>query len=151
MVAEGPLASQIMKDNLKGNSPLPCGVNSSWNNCVEHNGIIIGLGTDLTHSLTMIHVAEDVLDENWPVQNWYREKHFKIVDGEIEINKTLRERKPHWGALHYGERTLCKDLISLGIMKSTIIDGVIVEILNSKELISFLNSKNKKGYPYFWV
>lgn len=151
MVAMGPLAEILMRDNLVGNSPLACGVNSSWNHCVEQDAVIVALGTDLTHSLTMIHVAEDVLDETWPIKNWYLEKEFLIKDGDFQERRKLRERAPKWGALHFGERTLCKDLIEEGILKSKMIDGVVVETLKAKELMQFLNKRNGAGYPYFWV
>jgi len=151
MVALGPLAETLMQDNLEGVSPLACGVNSSWNHCVEQDAVIVSLGTDLTHSLTMIHVAEDVLDETWPINNWYLEKEFSIKDGDFHKKVKLRERAPKWGALHFGERTLCKDLIDKGILKSTTIDGITVEVLKAKDLIGFLNERNNSGYPYFWV
>jgi len=151
MVAMGPLAKSIMQGNLKGSSPLACGKGSSWENCVNNGAVIIGLGTDLTHSLTMIHVAEDVLDEKWPVEDWYVNKTFFIKDGDYEEKRILRERAPHWGALHFGERTLCKDLINAGILKTTTIDGITVEVINSKDLIEFLMQKNSSGYPYFWL
>ena len=149
MVAAGRLAEDLMKDNLTGEFPLPCGVNSSWNHCVENDAWVLGLGVDLAHSLTMIHVAEDVLDEKWPVKGWYRHKHFEIIDGDLKIQKTLRERHPKWGTLCYAERTLCKDLIRCGIMKSVRVDGVLIELLRAKSLIDFLMSKNGNGYPYF--
>lgn len=149
MVAYGPLASKLMANNISGISPLPCGNNSSWNKCVENNATIIGLGVDLIHSLTMIHVVEDTLDVNWPIKNWYREKKFKIVDGDEQFRLTLRERRPKWGALHFAERTLCKDLINMGILKSHIVSGVQVELINSKELINYLRNRCSTGYPYF--
>ncbi|MCG3864918.1 MULTISPECIES: AAC(3) family N-acetyltransferase [unclassified Photobacterium] len=149
MVAMGPLATTLMNDNLSGLSPLPCGYESSWSKCIDHDAIIISLGTDLTHSLTAIHVAEDRLDKDWPISNWYREKRFIIKDGEFQQDITLRERQPKWGALHFAERTLCKDLINSGIMHSTKIDGVTVEVVKGKDLIEFLNKNNNSGYPYF--
>lgn len=149
MVAAGRLAERLMMDNLLGDSPLPCGNNSSWHHCFEENAWIVGLGTDLTHSLTMIHVAEDIQDTKWPVGGWYRLKHFQIIDGDDRKNRTLRERKPKWGTLCFAERTLCKDLLRIGIMKSTVIDGVLLEAVRARALIDFLMKKNKKGYPYF--
>ena len=151
MVALGPHAEKIMDGNLNGESPLACGINSSWNKCVKEDAVIIGLGTDLTHSLTMIHVAEDVLDGKWPVKNWYLEKKYLIKDGNFQKIRTLRERAPKWGALHFAERTLCRDLIKSGLLKCNVIDGVTVEVIKSRELIKFLNNKNFTGYPYFWV
>lgn len=151
MVAYGALAKKLMEGNLVGQSPLACGVNSSWNRCAEEDAIIVGLGTDLTHSLTMIHVAEDVKDADWPVEDWYVEKKFIIKDGDFEEERVLRERAPRWGALHFAERTLCKDLILAGLLKTSVVDGVVVEVLSAKALIEFLNERNSSGYPYFWV
>lgn len=150
MVAMGPLAQQLVMDNLKGDSPLACGIHSSWNACVNNDALIVGLGLDLTHSLTTIHVAEDVLDDKWPVSDWYIEKTFKITDGDYQEVRTLRERSPKWGTLHYAERTLAKHLIEAGILKTIQISGLTIEAIKAKELISFLNSRNQSGYPYFW-
>lgn len=151
MVAKGPLASKLFKSELSGNSPLACGINSSWKKCIDNDAIIIGLGTDLAHSLTAIHVAEDVLDDVWPVSNWYIKKTFRITDDTFDEKMVLRERAPKWGALHYAERTLCKDLLNEGLLKSTYIDGILVEVIRSKALLTFLESKNSTGYPYYWV
>lgn len=151
MVAFGPLAESLMKNNLAGESPLACGVHSSWKRCLDNDAIIVSIGTDLTHSLTMIHVAEDVLDESWPILDWYQTKKFSIKDGKTINEITLRERRPKWGALHFAERTLCKDLMNAGILHSSSIDGVLVETIKAKELVSFLSSKNSSGYPYYWT
>ena len=151
MVAVGKDAKQLMEGNLQGESPLPCGVYSSWYKCAEKDAWVVSFGTDLTHSLTMIHVAEDILDEQWPVQPWYREKKFLIQDGDYAEERTLRERRPKWGALHFAERTLCKDLLKNNIMKSTVIDGVLIEMLSSRRLLGFLQSHRRRGYPYFWT
>lgn len=149
MVAYGRLANEIMRDNLKDEFSLPCGKDSSWYKCTLNNAWVVGLGTDLTHSLTMIHVAEDVLDEKWPVKNWYRKKKFRIIDDKQSFEITLRERHPKWGTLCFAERTLCEDLIKKGIMRTAQIDGVILEIMRAKDLFAFLMSKNCNGYPYF--
>lgn len=151
MVAFGPLAEKLMETNLVDDFSLACGTNSSWKKCVDHNAYIVGIGVDLTHSLTMIHVAEDMNNKKWPIKNWYRKKKFRVIDNNYDKTFTLQERNPKWGALHFAERTLFKDLISNNILTSTIVNGVTVEIINSKKLIYFLNSKNSKGYPYFWT
>lgn len=151
LTALGPLAEKMMANNLEGDLPTPNGVNSSWKFCTDHNAWIISIGTDLTHSLTMIHTAEDVKKEKWPVKGWYRKKKFKIIDGDFETEKIVLERHPKWGMLHFGERKLSDDLLKRGVMKSTQIEGVLIESMRSKPLFDFLNSKNDKGYPYFWL
>jgi len=151
MVALGPLAKELMKNNLVGESSLPCGTESSWKKCVDNGAYILGIGTDLTHSLTMIHVAEDSWADTWPVRNWYLKKNYIVRDGDKSEEYSLRERKTKWGALHFAERTLCRDLIESGMLRSTIIDGVIVEIIESRKLIGFLRDRNGGGYPYYWL
>ncbi len=151
MVAHGPHAVPMMVNNLSGRNPLPCGIDSSWCYCYAHDAFVVSLGVDLAHSLTMIHVAEDLLDDKWPIKNWYREKHFVIRDNDGSKEATLRERHPKWGTLHYAERTLCKDLINQKIMRTTEIDGVVIECLKAKELIKYLNTRNHTGYPYYGI
>jgi aminoglycoside 3-N-acetyltransferase len=149
MVAVGRRAQHYMADNLVGVSPLPCGPSSSWAKVAADNAWVIGLGTDLTHSLTLIHVAEDLLDQAWPIRNWYEEKTFEIKDHDFNEHRVLRERLHKWGAYHFAERTLCKDLTQRNILTSTKIDGIVVEILSSAKLLDYLGTRNKTGYPYY--
>ncbi|EKT3962650.1 AAC(3) family N-acetyltransferase [Flavobacterium psychrophilum] len=149
IVAVGFHAERMIENNIKGKLNSSCGFNSSWKYCVDNNAVIVGLGTDLTHSLTIMHVAEEIMGDKWLVKDWFRERQFRVVDNDFDEIITVNERNPQWGCLHFAERTLCKDLINSGILKTATIDGVLVEVINSKELISFLNSKNKNGYPYF--
>jgi aminoglycoside 3-N-acetyltransferase len=117
---------------------------------LDNSAYIVSIGTDLTHSLTMIHTAEDS-NPNWNVKNWYRERKFIIIDGEFRMEKTILERQPHWGVLHFGERKLSHDLQKKGLLRSANIDGILVEVLEAKALVNFLNNKNNTGYPYFWI
>jgi aminoglycoside 3-N-acetyltransferase len=151
LVSIGPLAKPMMENNLSGDFPTACGINSSWKFCLDNSAYVIGLGTDLTGCITMIHLAEDMLDDKWPVKNWYRKRIFKIIDKDFETLKIVKERQPKWGAIHWAGRTLCKDLINNKIILSHNIDGILVEVLKSKDLIDFLNTKNSKGYPYYCV
>jgi aminoglycoside 3-N-acetyltransferase len=150
IVAIGSKAVDITENNFQ--DEFPCGLNSSWKYCVDNNALIVGIGVDLTHSLTIIHVAEDILGKNWPIKNWYRDRKFRVIDTQNNFDKIIdiKERHPKWGTLHFAERTLCKDLLKAGIMKSVLIDGVLIESLRANELIDFLNQKNQNGYPYFF-
>lgn len=149
--AFGPDAVKMIQNELKDDLPAPNGINSAWKYCADKNAWVISLGTDLTHSLTMIHTAEDVQKESWPVRDWYRKVTFRIIDRDFQIIKTVLERHPKWGMLHFAERKLSNDLIESKIMFSETIHGVLIEGLKSQQLIDFLNNKNKYGYPYFWL
>lgn len=148
MVAVGKDAVAMMEKNIKGVSPLPCGKNSSWNYCLQQGAKIVFLGVDVAHSLTMIHVAEDCYVEDWPIKNWYRNRMFRVVDSAGEKNILVRERDPKW-SMHYAERTLARDLLRFGIQKHVNISGIDVSVIDSKELLDFLNNRKSFGYPYY--
>ena len=57
----------------------------------------------------MIHVAEDLYENEWPVKDWYRNRQFRVIDNEFDKEVTIRERHPKW-ALFYAEREFSKDL-----------------------------------------
>jgi len=149
MVAKGPLASEMMRRNLDGPSPLPCGEQSSWKFCADQDATIVCLGVDASHSLTMIHVHEDCQDGRWPVAGWYRERLFHIKDSDFEADVTVRERHPKW-TIHFAERTLQKDLLRQGILKVAYIDGLRIEACNSAKLLDFLGSRPSPTYPYWF-
>lgn len=149
MASIGFHSENIMKHNIDEDDSLPCGKNSSWSKCADLDSLIVGIGIDLTHSLTMIHVAEDAYVGEWPLKNWYRKRNFIIKNNNTEVTRTFKERRPKWGALHFAERTLCRDLLKQGVLHSTVIHGVTVEYIRSKDLLAYLDSRNAKGYPYF--
>jgi aminoglycoside 3-N-acetyltransferase len=150
MVAVGPLARQMMENNVTGERPLPCGMQSSWKFCADHNAIIIALGVDMAHSITMIHVAEDSYEQEWPIRGWYRDRKFQIVDHGEMTRVVVRERHPKWAA-HYAERTLSKDLRHAGLMTRASIDGISVEVVGAGDLLRFLGARRSSAYPYFMI
>ncbi len=150
MTAVGSLASDMMQHNLEGEYPSPHGIHSSWKFCLDHGAIVVGLGVDLSHYLTITHVAEEAFP-NWPVsrEDWYRKRIFDIKDGDYQIQKTVLERKPKWGMLYYMEKRLKRDILKQNILQTREINGITVSIVDSQKYISFLNSKNSSGYPYY--
>jgi aminoglycoside 3-N-acetyltransferase len=150
MVAIGRHAAEMMENNIEGHLPTGCGPNSSWKYCVDHNAKIVALGADMAHSLTMIHVAEDSYETAWPVSDWHRVRKFEIIDRDFRKTISVRERRPKW-AIHYSERTLQKDMRTLGIMSSFDIESLHLDFLESSRLLEFLNSRKQRAYPYFGV
>lgn len=148
MVACGPEAEDMMCHNLDEENPLASGCNSSWYYCAKRNAKIVALGTDMAHSLTMIHVAEDAYDKDWPIENWYRLRLFDITSKGKTSRVYVRERHPKW-AIHYAERTLAKDLRAAGIIHEANIHGISMEYCESDALLAYLNARKASGYPYF--
>lgn len=147
MTAYGMHASDMMCRNVEGDLPTPCGINSSWEYCYRNGAKIIGIGVDLAHSLTMIHLAEDLFESSWPIKNWYRIRSFKIIDGIYEAIINVRQRRHTW-SIFYAERSFSRDLYKNKIAKNTCVYGLNISYCDSKKLINYLNSKKRQAYPY---
>ena len=152
ITAYGEDADEIFSKESISSLDLPCGPNSTWATLAKLDAKIVMLGVDLTHSLTMIHVAEDCYEDKWPVKDWYRNRIFRIVDQDNEFTVQIRERQPKW-AMSYAERKLSRDLYSQGIAKRMRVGSLDVTMLESRVLLEFLNNKKTSGYPYYltWV
>ena len=148
VTAYGAEVDRIFAKESINSLDLPCGPNSAWAALAELNAKIIMLGVDMTHSLTMIHVAEDCYEKEWPMKDWYRRRNFRVVDHDKEYLVKVRERHPKW-ALSYAERKLSRDLYACGIAKRAQVGSLDVTLLESNALLHFLNSKKKSGYPYY--
>lgn len=145
MCALGPLADEMMADNINGNSPHD--EHSAWKYCADHNAIILGLGIDLAHYLTMIHVAEEAYP-GWPIKDWFRKRNFIIKDGDFEMKKTVLERRPKWGMLHLADKLYTKDFKENGVLIENTVESTRIGVIESTKLIQYLNSRKTEGYPY---
>jgi len=151
VIALGRHSSEMMAGNLFDKNLVeiyPSGVESPWHYMVKNNAKILSLGTDMVHSLTMIHYVEDIKGLAWPIKNWYRKRKFIICNDGIKSELILNERDPKW-AINFAERTLRKDLLDAGILKSERFNGAKVEFLETDKVVNFLNKRNACGYPYF--
>ena len=150
--AIGAHAAAMMEHNMDEDYPKPSGPLSSWKYCLDHGAYVLGLGVDLEHYNSMLHVAEEAFgDWHWSDEEWFRYRSFDVVQDDKSIKRVVvRERKPKWGLLHIAERNLVHDMDKAGIYHRSLIDGVIpVCVENAQEAINFLRSRNRKGYPYF--
>lgn len=150
LVAIGKLAKQMMEKNLLGDVHLPHGENSSWKFCLDNQAIIVGLGIDLAHSLTILRTYEECNFSSWPVKDWYNKRLFNIIDKNFVTSISVLDRKSFWGMLYLPQINMRKDLINNKILKTYKVNGFPVEILESKKLFEFFREKNelRKCYPY---
>lgn len=150
--AIGAHAAAMMEHDMDGDFPKPSGPQSSWKYCLDHGAYVLGLGVDLEHYNSMLHVAEEAFgDWRWSDEEWFRHRTFDVVQKDKSVKRVVvSERKPKWGLLHIAERNLVHDMDKAGIYHRTMIDGVIpVCVENAQEAINFLRERNSKGYPYF--
>jgi aminoglycoside 3-N-acetyltransferase len=147
IVAYGPHADAMTQNNLSYEGQTACGEGSSWAYCFSENAKILMLGIDVVHSLTMIHVAEDLYEKDWPVERWYRNRKFRVIDNEFDRVVNIKERDPKW-ALFYAERRFSKDLVKSNLVKSQKIENLEISLCESRALINYLNSRKDSAYPF---
>jgi len=150
LTAIGKFSKPMMKNNLVGDLLLPHGENSCWKFCLDNHAIIVGLGIDLTHSLTMLRAYEECNRSSWPVKDWYDERQYKIIDDDFETSVKVLDRKQFWGMFYLPQIKMRKDLLKNNILKSFLVDGIPVETVDSHKLFLYFDEKNKqqRGYPY---
>lgn len=148
VVAVGKHAARMVAHNLDGIEPTPHGPNSCWKYCVDNNALVIGLGVDMPHYLTIIHVSEEC-SSDWPIKDWYRKRKFEIIDKDFKVNKVVQERRPIWGLFYFAEIKLEKELIKNKILKTETVEGLKISIIESKSLIEFLRHHPHRAFPYY--
>lgn len=95
LAAKGPLAKEMFANEL--NDDLVFGPKSAWKFLSDHHAKVLFLGADAYHSITEIHLCEDLLGCEWPVKDWYKKQPFLIKrsDGST-ICFEARLRKMFW-------------------------------------------------------
>jgi aminoglycoside 3-N-acetyltransferase len=146
--ARGPLAASLLDGNLFDDA-LPHGVNSSYARVAERNGLVIGLGTPLIESLTIVHMGEDLRDADWPAPQFFRRRRFIVSSEGIDREWRVRERRPLF-ARAYAEGQLHRDLLAEGILHESSVGSYRVDWLHSGELLAYLRFRNERSpYPFF--
>ena len=148
IVAVGKHAKNMIEHNLEGDAPTAHGPNSSWKFCLDKKAVVIGLGVEMPHYLTITHVNEEC-SKNWPIKNWYRKRTFDIIDRDFKIRKEVLERRPVWGTIYFAEKKYRKDLLNNNILKIENVEGLNISIIESDRLTNFLKVHKHKGYPYY--
>ena len=150
LTAVGPLAANMMQHNLDGECPSPHGINSSWKFCYDNGAIVVSLGINRNYG-TIRHVVEEAFPD-WLVsdEDWYRKRIFDIRDGDFQIRKMVKERKPKWGMIYFLSEKFKQDLLKHNIRIEKEIDGITVGMIDSQKYIAFMRNKSKNdAYPYY--
>lgn len=143
LVAIGREAKNMMKMNL--DTDLPHGKNSAWAYCSEHHAKVLFLGVEPFHSTTAIHVCEDSMDTEWPINGWYKNQEYEIQVNGRTIRKLCRERKQFWNQ-YLTEQYCSRMLIKSGNLQSDIIEhtyiGYIKDMGKMTEYVTRMVTEN---------
>ena len=94
LAANGKYAEEMFANELRDTASH--GPHSAWNFCAEHHAKVVFLGVSPNHSFSEVHMAEGVLEENWPIRDWYYSQRYQIkIKGEWQ-EKTFLVRRTFW-------------------------------------------------------
>jgi aminoglycoside 3-N-acetyltransferase len=150
LAACGPLADELLRDNLNEHKPLPHGIYSGYYRFCQHNGLVVSIGIPLRRCLTLLHVAEDVRDEQWPIKDFFRERRYRLQHEGCE--KVVVVRKPD---LHYSRFSICwftatHCLLRDGILHEGKVGGIHVGWARAKEILDYCMERNATStFPYY--
>ena len=147
LVANGREATSMMKNNIYGDLIYAHGELSSWKYCVDKKAKIIGIGLNLEHSLTIIHVAEDCRPKMWP-KYWYKERKYVIKEKQEEYCVSILERNK-FTAKYIAEKKMRADFLKNNIIKTDNIYGVSIEVAEADNIINYIYKNKNKYYPYY--
>lgn len=149
LAAKGYWAEKMMEHEF--DTDLAHGKGSAWHFCYENHAKILLLGVKSSHTTTMVHVAEDILDDKWPIRNWYEKKKVVITSANEEREYVFRIRKQEWAkynASWYRSNQLKKQ----GILYETNVKGLDVGFIDdSKALVDYIVERNKVHKGFFVV
>jgi aminoglycoside N3'-acetyltransferase len=149
VAAQGPLAAELLHNNLNDSRPLPHGIDSPYYRICRAGGTVLGLGIPLIKAMTILHVAEEVCDGQWPVPGFFYERQFRVVDGEGTAREAVvRERRPEY------VRSLIlsavrHDLLREGLLREYSIDGVPIATADAQGVLEYMQNRQQSStYPY---
>lgn len=152
LAARGPLADELLRDNLNDAKPLPHGIHSGYYRFCRHNGLIVGIGVPLGGHLTLHHVGEEVRDSQWPVRNFFEEKSYVVVVNGERKNVVVRQTRPEFNQFSSCKKKLRRDLVRAGILHESRVGSVRLDWARAKEVFDFLMERNRNStYPFFFT
>lgn len=154
LAARGPMASELLHDNLNQFKPLPHGIHSGYYRFCQKGGLVVGIGVPLGTYMTLIHVAEEVRDRDWPIADFFEERSYVVrVNGRDETH-VVRQTRLKYPMFCLCMRKVRRDLLSEGILHEAAVGSVRVDWADSRDALEYFLSRNKgKGstYPYYWT
>ena len=146
----GPLATELLHDNLNDAKPLAHGVHSAYYRFCLHDGLIISVGVPLGRYMTLVHTAEDVRDQGWQVPGFFEETRYLVRAEGREKEWTVRQSRPVYGMFCLCMRKFIRDLLREGILHEGAVGSVRVDWARAREVFEFLMQRNRLSpYPYY--
>jgi len=148
--AVGPLAEELLRDNLNDSKPLPHGVDSPYYRFCQRNGLVVSVGVPLGQCLTLVHAAEDARDSQWPVKYFFKEIDYIVRIGGRDRRVTIRRQRPEYTMFCRCRKKCVRDLVGHDIIHEGRVGTVRVDWARAGEVFDYLTARNeKKPYPFY--
>jgi aminoglycoside N3'-acetyltransferase len=151
VAACGPLANELLRDNLNDSKPLPHGVHSAYYRFCQKNGMVIGIGIPLGRFLTLLYTAAETLDERWPLPGFFAERQYVVrVEGQDKLY-TVRQQSSEYAMYCMCSRKFHRDLLAEDILHQSTVGTLRVDWARSADVLEYLLARNRtSSYPYYW-
>lgn len=142
LAANGKYARDMFENEMKDNRSH--GEHSAWNFCAEHHAKVVFLGVKPDHALSEIHLGEDILKDNWPINNWCYIQRYLIKENDTWLEKSCEVRRGFWSQ-YLTEEYCIRRLRKAGILKISdgLCRGYISDMYTFKKWLIKEIEKNK--------
>ena len=149
LCATGPHAEMILAGNLREGA-LPHGADSGYWRISRLGGLVVSIGRPLIQCMTMIHVAEELRDTDWPIADFFGWRQFRIRQGSIWTDCRIRERRPRYVRCLL-LRQLRRDLLREGILHEGRVGNLRLDYAAAQATVEYMLTRNRNStYPYLW-
>lgn len=94
LAAKGKYANEMMKNDLEAR--FSQGKYSAWEFCINHDMKILYLGVKACTSCTIVHYPEDIMEEKYPVEGWFKKDLYRIKTEKGIVEKDIYIRRKEW-------------------------------------------------------
>jgi aminoglycoside N3'-acetyltransferase len=149
LAAFGPLADELLRDNLNERKPSPHGADSGYYRISQRNGLVVSVGVPLRECITIAHVVEEVRSD-WPIKDFFAEQRYGVVqEGEIR-EWTVRIRRDDYAKFCYCRKKMGRDLVEEGVIHEGLVGSVRVDWARANDVYNFFWRKTEaRPYPYY--
>lgn len=149
LAARGPLADELLRDNLNGRKPSPHGRDSGYFRFCERNGLVISIGVPLTECLTLVNVVSEVR-EDWPVRDFLSERRYRVVRHGVAADWSVRVAREEFDKFCHCRRRMGRDLVAEGVIHEGTVGTLRVDSARAGEVFDFFWRKTEeRPYPYY--
>jgi aminoglycoside N3'-acetyltransferase len=149
LAAFGPIADELLRDNLNERRPSPHGKDSGYYRFSQRNGLVVSVGVPLRECITIAHVVEEVRSD-WPIKDFFAEQRYRVVQEGETKEWMVRIRRDDYAKFCYCRKKMGRDLVAEGVIHEGLVGSVRVDWARAGDVYNFFWRKTEVWpYPYY--